>query len=159
LIVTIPYTLILPPLLTAILGPLSFGRLNYIPAGPTPLIFAILAQYHAAIPFMYQYQVGGISSDQPSTTSTITLSSKSTNYLLPAQLALSQFPASLIPAFVGWVMGYAYRYELIPGTRWRVPGWIVGQSTRGNTRYIEGLRRRLETEGGSVGGDQGRRRV
>jgi hypothetical protein len=164
MIITLPYTLFLPPLLTAILKPLSFGRLNYIPAGPTPIIFAILAQYYASIPFMYQYRIGGVSSDQPSASSSITLSSKSMNYLLPAQLALSQFPATLLPALVGWMIGYAYRYELIPGTRWRVPGWIFGQSTQRNSTQIEGLRRRLETEatgmttGASVGGEDVRRR-
>ena len=52
------FTTILPPLFLAlILRPLSFNNFNYLPAGPTPLIFAMLAQYHAAIPHIYKYRI------------------------------------------------------------------------------------------------------
>lgn len=69
------------------------------------------------------------------------LTSKSMSYLVPAQLALSQFPATFLPALVGWIIGYAYRYEVLPGADWRIPG---GNSN--SRRRIEGLRRRLENE-------------
>jgi len=153
ILVTLPYTLLLPPLISAVLQSLTFGRYNYLPAGPTPLVFAILAQYHAAIPFMYQYRVGGINSNaQNNSDGTIVLSSKSISYLVPAQLALSQFPATILPAVVGWMVGYAYRYELLPGAEWRAPG-----GKRDGRRRIEGLRRRLESQslGASSGIDQG----
>lgn len=66
------------------------------------------------------------------------------SYMLPLQLALGQFPSSILPAAVGWVVGYAYRNDVLPATSWRVPAWVVGQkSTRPN---MEALRRRLEGE-------------
>ncbi len=59
ILVTLPYTAILPPLLlAAIIRPLSLNTANYLPAGPTALVFALLAQYHAAIPYEYKYRVG-----------------------------------------------------------------------------------------------------
>ncbi|KAF2674686.1 hypothetical protein BT63DRAFT_449676 [Microthyrium microscopicum] len=147
LLLALPFSLLLPPFLLAILRPLTFGRLNYLPAGPTPLIFAILAQYQAAIPSMYTYRIGTASPtpDPPQIPSaTITLSSKSTNYFLPLQLALSQFPSAILPAAVGWLIGNAYRSEILPGTSWRVPGWLVGQGSRRDARRVEALRRRME---------------
>lgn len=92
IISTFPYTTVLPPiLLAAVIRPLSFGKINYLPAGPTPIVFALLAQYHAAIPYVYKYRVSstlptGTSSDQEYG---LMLTSKSTSYLLPLQLALS----------------------------------------------------------------------
>jgi len=87
-------------------------------------------------------------------------------YLLAAQLALSQFPGSTIAAAVGWVVGYAWRSEILPGaSRWRIPRWLGKESGEGH-RY-EGLRRRLEGEStaaaasgvdGAQGGGGGRQR-
>lgn len=66
----------------------------------------------------------------------------------------------LLPAVVGWVMGLAWRADLLPGVSaaWRVPAWVVGEKERrrvvsnnnrndnsGSERY-EDLRRRLEGE-------------
>jgi hypothetical protein len=103
----IPGTLLSIPLITISLQWLTSGKVNYIPAGPTPIIFALLAQYHASIPFEYRYKlVLPILGSQE----TFTVSSKSSSYLLPAQLALSQFPSSLVPAATGWLIGYGYRY-------------------------------------------------
>jgi hypothetical protein len=155
ILVILPYTLLLPPLiLLLILRPLSFGHVNYLPAGPTPLLFALLAQFHSAVPITYRYRVGVTSSPQPvaNTTSqlnallnsTVTLSSKTMSYFIPIQLALSQFPSSLLPAAVGWAVGYAYRNEAIPGAAWRIPAWVVGQKSKGPN--METLRRRLEGE-------------
>jgi hypothetical protein len=107
LLTVVPLTLILAPIITISLRYLTLGKVNYIPAGPTSIIFALLAQYHATIPFEYRYKlvlpVWGLQE-------TITVSSKSSSYLIPAQLALSQFPSSLIPAGTGWLVGYGYRY-------------------------------------------------
>lgn len=96
---------------------------------------------------------------------TLVLSDKSTTYLVAAQLALSQFPAMLLPAAVGWVVGLAWRADLLPfvSSAWRVPGWVVGERGRerrglaaagggggaggeGEGGYYEDLRRRLEGE-------------
>ena len=163
-----PWTSILPPLILAlIIRPLSFGHLNYLPAGPTPLLFALLAQWHAATPSTYTYKLGTTSSapspnqpsstappEQPSSSSptlTLTLTSKTTSYVVPAQLALSQFPHTLLAALVGWAAGIAYRNELLPFTSWRVPGWVLGRSGSGSAAAaaaagVDQLRRRLEAE-------------
>lgn len=108
-------------------------------------MFALLAQYHASIPHTFKYRIstiGGSTGHQPSSSQsegtanssnskrslTILLSDKSTTYLVAAQLALSQFPTSLLPAFVGWAVGTAWRADILPGSRsWRVPAWIVGE--------------------------------
>ncbi|CAI6318144.1 unnamed protein product [Periconia digitata] len=160
---TLPYTTILPPLiLTFVLRPLTFGRINHLPAGPTPLIFALLANYYAAIPYTYRYKVAPYSSSSSSSSSStpstptslwarsLTFTSKSTTYLPPLQLALSQFPGSLLAAAVGWAVGTAYRRDMLPGaTGWRLPGWMVGEESK---REFEGLRARLDAEREREGG-------
>jgi hypothetical protein len=64
----------------------------------------------------------------------------------------------ILPAVVGWVVGLAWRAEVLPLPRagWRVPAWVVGEKeVRG--RYVsnqrgeageqyQNLRRRLEGE-------------
>ncbi|KAF2449439.1 hypothetical protein P171DRAFT_451663 [Karstenula rhodostoma CBS 690.94] len=160
LLATLPYTTLLPPLiLTFILRPLTFGRLNFLPAGPTPIIFALLANYYAAIPYTYRYKIAPYSSPPPAISSSspnaaqtatsiwaksITFTSKATTYLPPLQLALSQFPGSLLGAAVGWAIGTAYRRDVLPyASSWRVPGWMVGEEKK---RGFEGLRARLDAE-------------
>ncbi|KAL4958409.1 hypothetical protein BDW69DRAFT_47047 [Aspergillus filifer] len=191
---TLPYTTLLPPLLlTLVIRPLSLGKIDYLPSGPTGTIFALLAQYHASIPSTYRYTISttnssssSASTPSPPTSSqdnqqhqpphpqeqekkslSLPLTSKSTTYLIAAQLALSQVPYMLLPAVTGWIVGLAWRAELLPfaaGTgsgSWRVPGWVVGEeggclfaarvgASRGEEGY-DGLRRRLESEGGVVG--------
>lgn len=161
-------SLIPPLLLTAILRPLSWGVFDFLPAGPTPVIFAILAQYHAMVPHMYQYKVA-LTTGAPSASSaddtngnnrndvsavpSVTLSDKSTRYVMALQLALFQWPGSLLGAAVGWLVGQAWRSELLPGalTRWRVPRWVVGMRPPRSSDRFEGMRRRLESEGASTG--------
>ncbi|KAL4808314.1 hypothetical protein BDV18DRAFT_134678 [Aspergillus unguis] len=192
---TLPYTTLLPPLLLAlVVRPLTFGRINYLPSGPTATIFALLAQYHASIPSTYRYTIstststpaptstaptststsastsdsqGQTQGDNPPSTPTknpltISLSDKSTTYLIALQLSLSQFPYMLLPSALGWIVGLAWRADILPfvagsGRRgWRVPGWVIGlgdegglfatgRAGAGEARF-EGLRRRLESE-------------
>jgi len=130
---------------------------NYLPAGPTPLVFALMAQYHAAVPYIYKYTLssglGGVADERYG----LNLTSKSTAYLLPLQLALSQFPGSALAAAVGWIVGFAYRREILPGAaRWRIPGWAVGGA--GQKERYDSLRRRMEGEAGrATGVDAGAR--
>ncbi len=142
--------MVLPPMLLAlVLRPLSFNYLNYLPAGLTPLLFAILAQYHAVIPHVYKYRIAASASpDTNEPFSGLTFSDKSYVYLPAIQLSLSQFPGSLICAFVGWAVGYLWRNEVFPASmiRWRIPGWMVGLKPRKRGEDFEGLRRRLEGE-------------
>lgn len=160
----LPPTLIIPPILTTILRPLTFNAVNHLPAGPTPLIFALLAQYHAAIPTVYKYRI--ITSETPAASlssntresSGLVFSDKSLVYLLAGQLALSSLPGSAIAAGVGWLIGVAWRGEWGPGawSRLRVPGWVVGEKKAKTGEGFEGLRRRLEGEGSGSGVDGGR---
>lgn len=162
IIATLPYTVLLPPLLlTFVVRPLTFGAINYLPSGPTSILFALLANYYAAIPYTYKYRISPTSPSSSSTTNpsttqqatsiwarSITITSKATSYLAPFQLALSQFPGSLLAAAVGWAVGTAYRRDLLPGAYgYRVPGWMVGQE-EGEKGGFEGLRQRLESERG-----------
>lgn len=156
LVSTYFYTALLPPIILAvIIRPLSFGHINYLPSGPTPLLFALLAQYHAAVPFIYKYR---LSSSLPANANSaqeygILLTSKATSYLLPLQLALAQLPGSALAAGLGWIVGFAYRREILPGAaRWRVPTWIVGGGEQ-KERY-DSLRRRMEGEAGRATGVQ-----
>jgi len=151
---TLPYTTILPPVLLAlVIRPLTFNHVNYLPAGPTAIIFALLAQYHAAIPHMYKYKVATAFPQDG-----LLFSSKSFTYLLAFQLALSQLPGSAISAVIGWCVGYAWRSEILPGAaRWRVPGWVMREKRQGEG--FEGLRRRMEGEEAmaAASGVEGRR--
>jgi hypothetical protein len=152
-------SLIPPILLTAILRPLTWGVFDFLPAGPTPIIFAILAQYHAMVPHTYQYKVA-LSTGAPASNDDIpgvTFSDKSTKYLMALQLALFQSPGSLLGAGVGWLVGQAWRSELLPAalSRWRVPGWVVGMRGEKSSERFEGMRRRLESEGASTGAASG----
>lgn len=101
----------------------------------------------------------------------LTLSDKSFRYIFPLQLALTAWPGSLLGAAVGWVVGSAWRSDLLPTavTQWRLPGWVVGSSADLRSREFEGLRRRLEGESASSAtasgvqgqeeGEAGRRRT
>ncbi|GAP85688.1 putative uba domain-containing protein ucp14 [Rosellinia necatrix] len=161
-----------PVILALVVRPLSLGVLNYLPAGPTPIIFAVLAQYHAMIPHTYKYKVATSLSQSPGDQfQGVTLSDKTYRYLLALQLAVFQWPGSLLGALIGWVVGYAWRMEVLPRslTRWRIPGWIVGIQTPRRSHEFEGLRRRLADEGtptaattgaeGQMEGGSGRRRT
>ncbi|OJD40722.1 uba domain-containing protein ucp14 [Diplodia corticola] len=178
---TLPYTTLLPPLILAlVVRPLTFNHANYLPAGPMPLLFAILAQYHASIPRIYRYKLTTKAPSSPATNTnnsdataanavghrqqeqrraggfdaSVTLSSKTLHYLLPVQLALSALPGSAVGAAVGWCVGYAWRNEMLPlASGWRVPGWVVGERKAeggGGRREFEGLRQRMEREHGAA---------
>lgn len=63
---------------------------------------------------------------------------------------------------MGWLIGTAWRSELGPAVwvRWRVPGWVVGQDRKEKREGFEGLRRRMEGEGGrGTGADTGEGRA
>ena len=156
MITTLPATTLLPPLLLALVfRPLSLNHINHLPAGPTSLIFALLAQYYAAIPHVYKYRVVTTNIEAtPRSVDGILVSDKSTIYLIACQLALSQLPGSLISAILGWTIGLAWRSDFLPEklSTWRVPGWMVGET--GHGRGFEGLRRRLEGEGRASGIDR-----
>lgn len=150
-----------------IIRPLSGGHINYLPSGPTAIVFALLAQYYAAIPHIYKYRLSSSLLALGSSTASdreygMTLTSKTTSYLLPIQLALTQLPGSALAAGIGWLVGFAYRRDVLPGAaKWRVPSWVIGGSHQ-KERY-DLLRRRMEGEAGRATGvepnrDETRRR-
>jgi hypothetical protein len=160
--------------LTLLLRPLSFNNLNYLPSGPTATLFALLFQYYVTIPHTFSYRIGTTSSKDTETDSeqskpnslSLLLSDKSTTYIVASQLALSQFPAMLLPSIVGWIVGVAWRAEVLPGlspasSGFRVPAWMVGEQERrigsgvGERERYEDLRRRLEGEVASASGLEG----
>ncbi|GAO14278.1 hypothetical protein UVI_02000930 [Ustilaginoidea virens] len=127
---------------------------NYMPAGPTPIVFAILAQYHAIVPHVYKYRVATSPGSQANDSAGITLSDKSYQYAIAFHLSLLQWPGSVLGAFVGWAVGNAWRGGFMPLSlvTWRLPGWMVGLSSHRRTAEFEGLRRRLEGENTSATG-------
>ena len=110
------------------------------------------------IPHMYKYKVA-LSAGPPAGRDTpgVTFSDKTTKYVMAAQVAMSQFPGSLLGAVVGWLVGNAWRNELLPGsmTSWRVPGWVVGIRDKRTNAEFENMRRRLESEGAPSGSASG----
>lgn len=117
-----PFTLILLKLIP------SYSA-NYLPSGPTPAIFTLLALYHDMIPSVYKFKLLSSSpsrsaQDQPpsilSTTHSITLSDKIFVYILASHLSLSQFPASTICAFSGWFVGVLWSREVLPLRNFRI---------------------------------------
>lgn len=168
-------TLLTPLVLVLVLRPLSAGYLNYLPSGLTAVVFALLAQYYAGIPHVFRYNVSTSTSTSASTSEvasaspapdkslTLLLSDKSITYLVASQLAFSQFPATILPAAVGWFVGLAWRAEVLPGAgRFRVPAWVVGErevprlrrGSAGERRYDD-FRRRLEGEVAAASGSSG----
>lgn len=141
------------PVISMFLRPLSAGLFDYVPAGPTPIIFAALLQYQVMIPHLYKYRIA--TSEAPPTDDLfagLTLSDKSLKYAVAVHLSLLQWPGSVLAALVGWVTGYAWREGVLPTAvvRWRVPAWVLGLSAPSRTREFEGLRRRLEGEGAAA---------
>jgi len=100
---------------------LLFSRLglNYIPSGPSALIFAILYQYWRLIPSAYEFRIFGLS-----------LSNKSFVYVLGLQLAVSYMPGSIAVALIGILSGQIYRSELAGLKFYRLPPSLVRMSNR-----------------------------
>lgn len=86
---------------------LSFRLLpsNTLPAGPFAIVFAILLQYMRAIPPVYTFRLAGV-----------TLTNKVVNYVIAAQLFVSQGVASMVPSAIGLLVGALYRSELVGTT-------------------------------------------
>ena len=171
----LPYTTFVPLAVLYAANLLSWGTVDRIPSGMTAILWALVAQWHAAVPYAYRYRVsaptpvrkpanssssagtsieaGSESASEENEDVGILLTSKSLSYLPPLQLAFSALPGSLIPAAIGWCVGYAWRWELLPfprSTNWRIPqrawkllgGSGTSQTAAGEAR-VEDLRRRM----------------
>ncbi|KAK9350043.1 hypothetical protein V1523DRAFT_356089 [Lipomyces doorenjongii] len=137
MILSYAFTFLLAPCILIFLKIVPSYSANYLPPGPTPIIFAALALYHDMIPSVYKFRISSgppstesaesqsSSSSEPSssTSHTITLSDKIFVYILSVQVALAQMPGSLICAFTGWLVGVLWTREVLPGRNWRIPEW------------------------------------
>ncbi|KAH8178079.1 UBA domain-containing protein Ucp14 [Sarocladium implicatum] len=156
ILVSFLLTALIPPIIMIVLRPLTAGVFNYMPAGPTPIVFAVLAQFHAVVPHMYKYRIA-TSPAPPANApfSGVTLSDKSYKYAVALHLALLQWPGSLVGAIVGWAVGQSWREGLVPPrvVRWRLPRWMVGaKQPQRRSAEFENMRRRLEGEGTAAQG-------
>ncbi|KAG4305001.1 hypothetical protein PORY_001676 [Pneumocystis oryctolagi] len=126
IILSLIYTSILAPLfLAVVVRPLSHGHYQYIPPGPTALIFSILAQYHTIIPSSYKFKV--LNSPSFNSEKGLILSNKIYMYIVSFQLLFAQSPGSIISACVGWFIGRLYVFKCLPGSNWRIPEWIFSK--------------------------------
>lgn len=95
---------------------LLFHRLglNYIPAGPAPILFSILYQYHRIVPAAYSFRILSIYT-----------SNKMFTYLTAFPLIVSYTPGSLLAAFTGLATGALYRSDLTNLKSYRAPSQLV----------------------------------
>lgn len=100
-------------LLALFLRPLLSNRLNYLPPGPTAVLFSLLPLYINLIPPSYTLRLGATTPAQ-SSTSGLVLTDKWGIYLLYTQLAFSQLPGSLICAITGYITGLMWEFSLVP---------------------------------------------
>lgn len=89
-------------------------RLTALPGGPYGLIFASLVQYFFDIPVSFPMHVMGI-----------TLSDKTVNYLLAAQLMLNAPPHSVVASLIGIAVGMAYRVDALKLRKFTLPAFFV----------------------------------
>lgn len=91
---------------------------NYIPAGPTSVLFAILYQYQRIVPSAYNFRILGIY-----------MSNKAFTYLVALPMTIAYMPGSIVVALTGLATGALYRSELTNLKSYRTPPWIVSTIT------------------------------
>jgi len=98
--------------LLSFLSLLLFHRLglNYIPAGPIALLFSILYQYLRIVPSTYRFSIFSLQ-----------VTNKIFMYILAVQLAMSQWPGSLLVSVVGLLTGQIYRSDFVGLKSYRLP--------------------------------------
>lgn len=139
-------TSLLLPLVLVLLRPLTLYHFNVVPAGPTPLIFALLAQYQAMIPAISKrHIVLSTSSDG------ITISDKTLVYFITAKLAFSSLAGSLLAAVVGWGIGVGWRANFSAQTirSWQNLRWKRGGDAK--ERNVESSKSKPERGARGVG--------
>lgn len=110
----------------------------HIRPGSMSLVFATLVLYKELIPPIYKFQITPVSAPF-----VITLTDKSSIYILAADLLLLGLPGSLLPALCGWTLGNLIFFEVIPGKNWRIPrissfGKSRSRPTYSQTEYVPG---------------------
>ncbi|KAJ7248455.1 hypothetical protein C8J57DRAFT_1437959 [Mycena rebaudengoi] len=84
--------------------------LNYLPSGPSALLFSIIYQYSRIVPSAYSFRIFGLP-----------LTNKSFTYIFALQLALSHLPGSAAAACIGILTGQIYRSDLASLKAYRLP--------------------------------------
>ncbi|TDL29394.1 hypothetical protein BD410DRAFT_811047 [Rickenella mellea] len=100
---------------------LLFGRLglNFLPSGPTSLVFSILYQYYRLVPPAYSFKILGV-----------TLTNKVFIYIVALQLSISQPPGSAALSIVGLLAGQLYRSDVLGLKTYRLPRSVQAFSVR-----------------------------
>ncbi|KAJ7098644.1 hypothetical protein B0H15DRAFT_585618 [Mycena belliarum] len=93
--------------------------LNFIPSGPTTLLFNIVYQYSRIVPSSYSFRIFGLP-----------LTNKSFTYILALQLALAHLPGSAAAALAGLVAGQLYRSDLANLKAYRLPPSLATLAAR-----------------------------
>ncbi|KAI0722389.1 hypothetical protein C8T65DRAFT_629198 [Cerioporus squamosus] len=101
-------------LLIAQITPVTRSLFNNIPAGPVAIMFAVVYQYMRLVPPAYHFRVFGVG-----------MSDKMWAYAVALQLAVAQFPATLLPTAIGLLVGYLYRSDFLQLKSWRISPRVV----------------------------------
>ncbi|KAJ7094425.1 hypothetical protein C8R44DRAFT_386070 [Mycena epipterygia] len=103
--------------------------LNYIPSGPSTLIFSIIYQYSRIVPSAYSFRIFGLP-----------LTNKSFTYVFAIQLAIGHLPGSAAAAFIGILTSQIYRSDLANLKGYRIPPWLASLASRFLLPLIGSLR-------------------
>ncbi|KAJ7102662.1 hypothetical protein C8R43DRAFT_231999 [Mycena crocata] len=103
--------------------------LNYIPSGPSSLIFSILYQYSRIVPSAYTFRIFGLP-----------LTNKSFTYVFALQLAIGHLPGAAVAACIGVLAGQIYRSDLANLKTYRIPPWLGSFSSQYLLPLIGSLR-------------------
>lgn len=115
--------------------PATGNLLNYIPPGPTAIMFSVVYQYSRLVPSVYELKIFGVAMTDKVWVYATAIQVSVTLYIcnvivgcsisfyssLHAQLALLHAPASLFTACIGLTIGSIYRSDLLQLKGWRVP--------------------------------------
>ncbi|KAJ6536715.1 hypothetical protein DFH09DRAFT_1178588 [Mycena vulgaris] len=93
--------------------------LNFIPSGPSTLIFNIIYQYSRIVPSSYTFRIFGLP-----------LTNKSFTYVFAFQLVIGHLPGSAASAFIGILAGQVYRSDLANLKAYRIPPWLASYASR-----------------------------
>ncbi|RPD66887.1 hypothetical protein L226DRAFT_608168 [Lentinus tigrinus ALCF2SS1-7] len=101
-------------LLLAQITPVTRSLLNNIPPGPVAIMFALVYQYMRLVPSAYHFRIFGVG-----------MSDKIWVYAVAVQLAVAQFPVTLLPTAIGLLVGYLYRSDFLQLKSWRISPRVV----------------------------------
>jgi len=105
-----------------------------VPSGPYALIFSLLVLFYFEVPATYRFRLLGVNAGD-----------KIMTYLLSLQLLGVQLPSSLISGLFGLLAGIAYRSELFPINRLKIPEFLVRFGRRWILPLIQNPQRRSTT--------------